>query len=75
LSIGAWFGIMWCFCDGVAMTGRDLWFLYGNSSFTSKNCGLVGLSSGKLWYTVEMGWCVGRNPPFVELDAVLLNSN
>jgi len=53
LSIGAWFGIMCCSAEGAVMIGRGLWFLYGNSSVTSENCGLVGLCSGKLWYTVE----------------------
>jgi hypothetical protein len=23
----------------------------------------------------KLGWCVGNNPPFVNRDAVLLNSN
>jgi hypothetical protein len=65
LSIGASFAIIvWSF-SGEAMTGRCLWFLCGNSSFTSENRGEVGLGSGKLWYTVKLGWCVGSNPPFV----------
>jgi len=45
LSIGAWFAIMCCSGDGAVKAGRGLWFLYGNSSFTSENCGWVVLCS------------------------------
>jgi len=37
--VGAWFGIMCCSAEGAIMIGRGLWFLYGNSSVTSENCG------------------------------------
>jgi hypothetical protein len=68
LSIGASFAIIVCFFSVEVVTGRCLRFLCGNSSFTSKKCGLAGLGFGKLWYTVELGWCVGSNPTRVAMS-------